>query len=344
MKNGNILSKKDYEDIELLKGITNSIDRLYHDIYELELENKINSSEFLQKIDYLTIALEVEANKYENMNLTKDRCLAVGSYIFEEVFLLPNKSNIELILSGEKSNRRTIRILSVLRHKMNREANEDDKVLKKIYAKARQLGVYHSREMIEKSWNIASELSSAFRDESFILFLSFIEEIIHYRKNIDFIPELTKAKYDFAFTNNKMESEMMKNQFNVFPSLFLNSKIIADLLGVQTKLYKLIKNDYGMNIVNSQINELLAISDLNFKNKDKTISGLLRQAYLRVGLLFMLDDAIMEANSIFHEYIDTDDYARISNDYQISEKMIIDSFKRIKKDREKHLNLSLVRD
>ena len=56
---------------------------------------------------------------------------------------------------------------------------------------------------------------------------------------------------------------------------------------------------------------------------------------LRSAFLFMSDEAVMEVNEKFHDFIESREYFQKYPNNQISEKKIIQCFKRIKSDRNK---------
>ena len=96
---------------------------------------------------------------------------------------------------------------------------------------------------------------------------------------------------------------MIDNNFTINEDLYLGSKLVADLCDIEKDVYNYMKDDYCEKISSKQILDFLDMSDLDYNDKVKSISSILRMSYIRACLLMMSDDKIYEVNSNFHEYI-----------------------------------------
>ena len=74
------LTETDIEDIEMLIRITKTIDSLYCQLYELEIYGLKDTPEYKKVLDNLNISLEVENNKYQELDLTYERCEVYKRY------------------------------------------------------------------------------------------------------------------------------------------------------------------------------------------------------------------------------------------------------------------------
>jgi len=336
------MQKQDYEKLESLLGYTNSVDVLYEKLYELEIAGLKSSEEYKNHLEYLTIALEVEAEQYEGISL--DRSQDIITFLDSEVIPMDFMDDVECVLSQKNENRAVRRILAILGNKVLLDDNFVKNVIPEcimdiLYA----IGMPNPEETVAHGINVSVQMNKVLQDETMNTFLSFVQEAIEDTNNQPFIAELLKVKYDIAFINKSVEAGMLTNNFDVQKSLMLSSKLTSDMLGIQDRLYELLKNGYGISVMTYQISEMLQISDLDYSIKNKAISSILREAIMRSALLLMDAEAIMDINTDYHDLVDDPKNAQIYEYSKISQSMIIRAFKKTKEDKEKYPVLSIVK-
>ena len=322
------LNEYDIKKIDMLFDITKSINVLYDKLYELEIADLKDSSEYMTYLEYLKMALEVEDERYKNIPLKQNE------KILEHIgnSLSNSKSNIECIVSQDVLNRVERRIFTIL----NNEFLVDDyEIEKTIELFAREEGLmFPPKSTINLAIN-SVRLINDFLEEGLKTFLSFIQKDINTRKKLR--KRLTKVKYDVAFINKNIEKELLRNTFNVDNVVIQNSEISAHMLGIEDFFYRIFKNDFGFKTAVYQIDCLLRIPDEEYNNRKIVVVALLRQALARSGFLFLDDDVIDEINFKFHEFADEKGYFE---NHKMSYATIIRAFKQINEDRKNHLTLS----
>ncbi len=334
------LRQSDYEQIEAVIKITSSIDILYRRLYDLEINNQKDTDEYKKILEYLDISLEVEKGNYEKMNLSANKCVLIINYLLEQRMSSDPKSDLETIILQEDFNRVIRRVISILGSKVLNDHSELQRMIpSQLIEMLQYLGLQNANELVMESIQSSVIMRQAFEKETLNTFLLFLQEVLEDKNYLSFRNRLLKAKYDIIFVNKDIESEMLISNFNVMNFLF-NSKITADFLSLDSNLYKILKNGYGVKISTYQIAELLELSDMDYSSQNTALASILRQLYMRSGFLLLDDEVISDVNYEFHEFVENPNYLNKHKEDKISISVIIQAFRKIKKDREKYGSLS----
>ena len=81
--------------------------------------------------------------------------------------------------------------------------------------------------------------------------------------------------------------------------------------------------------------KLLKIEDLDYNDNSKFIVSILRQCFIRASFLLMNNDSIEDLNDYFHELIDSEKFTNKYLNSNISQNLIIECFRKVRKDRVK---------
>ena len=336
-----ILNTSDFEFINSLIKTTSSIDTLYRKMCELEVNGEKDTEEYQQLLDYLNISLEVENKLYSDAKLNYSRCVAIVNFILNKK--LPDKflNDVESIMQQDYSNRILRRILNVLVHKIL----EDHESLKEMLPNEMielmyQIGMPNPDKIVSHAIYSSIELQKAFEKDSLNGFLNFLQEFIDNNDYKFYKKDLICTKYNTAFINKSVESEMISNKFEIPATFYINSRFVADITQTDLELYNLLKNLYGTKESTKQISEIIELGDMDYGDSKKAITSILRQCFMRANFLLMSDEAISDVNYEFHEFIEDKKYLERHPQDRISEQLIINCFKSIKKDKNKPCVLS----
>lgn len=336
-----ILNSSDFELINNLIKTTSSLDTLYKKMYELEINDKKQTEEYQKLLDYLNISLEVEDKLYSEANLSYSRCIAIVNFILNKK--LPDKflNDVESIMQQDYSNRVLRRILSVLVHKILEDYENIKEMLpNEIIDLMHQIGMPNPDKVVSHAIYSSIELQKAFEKDTLNGFLVFLQEFIDGKDYRFYKNDLISAKYNTAFINKSIESEMVNNKFEIPETFYVNSRFVADITQTDLELYNLLKNLYGVKESTKQISEIIELGDMDYSNSKKAITSILRQCLMRANFLLMSDEAISDVNYEFHEFVEDKKYLDRHPHDRISEQLIVNCFKAIKKDKNKPCVLS----
>lgn len=336
-----ILGPKELNKFSELFALTDKIDKIYIQLYKLEISGKKNSNEYNQKIEELKKAVVKERKAYDDELLTDDLCQALSALALQTMAIQPFTDNIESLVTNDKDNRKTRRVLNKLSDKiMNNPANLQQSFPDGLMSLLKALGVDDTDKMIKEGISTSVRMHQAFDKDVLSLFLSYVEEKIDQPGFSSLKDKLIKIKYTTSFITEDIERDMITSKFTVLDSIYVSSKFVADVLHVTDEAFIAIKNIYNIEIADNQMNGILAIDDYNYTEESKTLEAILRQSLLRANLFLISQDDIEGIKDNFQEYTNSQEYLNdISR--KISTSIIDEAFKVNSKDKSKHKVLSL---
>ena len=162
-------------------------------------------------------------------------------------------------------------------------------------------------------------------------YINFIEEYINeFNGNYNVCCALVNEKYYKLMLNKGLEKRFLKNKIRN-NNIDISSNFIYDLDICNESVCRSLTYIYNNYNVLDGISNILAIDDLDYEDNSNTIVAIKYQAIIRTCLLFMDDDTIMDVNDSFHEHIDNNKDKNVNN--TISQRIILDCFKKVKKDK-----------
>lgn len=296
-----IFEISDFKQMESLIKTASSIDSLYQKMYELEIHGKKDTEEYKKLFDYLIIALEVENKIYKDSKLDYKKGFAWFDYLIDNKLPFDYVSDLESIMRQDYNHRIIRRILNSLLYQITLE----------------------------------SDVQKALEKDVINAYLVFLQESIDKQNYHNLKKNLIKSKYNTAFIKKEIETEMILSNFTISNTLYISSRFIADLMNMDLEFYNMSKNLYGGKISMFQISELMEMQDESYNDPVKSTTSTLRQCLMRAAFLLMSDEIISEVNDEFHEIIESNEYLCRNPHDKISEQLVINCFKSIKKDQKK---------
>ena len=173
------------------------------------------------------------------------------------------------------------------------------------------------------------------------MFLSLIEDFINQPSLNNLRELLIRAKYKTSFIIPDIEGSLIDSTFNISPTVWINSRIVADAYRLEDEIYRTLKNLFGIEIANEQLNRLLEITDYDYSNKDKNTEAIFRQSFLRAVLSLIGSDVVENIEDDFKKHTSSVEYTLKINPSRISESLVNEAFKQINHDKTKQVVLSL---
>lgn len=335
------LSEQDYEWLDKIIQTTTSIRALYQKLFLLEANGGKDTLEYTKLFDYLNIALEVEEQAYRNANLDSNKCNTLMQYILNNKVPDGFVNDFESIIEADYSNMVLRRILNNLAYNVAFDYERIKNSLSKhLIASMKRLGIPNPQQYIFQAVYSGTELKRAFEKDILNGFLVFLEECTHKSDYQSFRKDLIYVKYNMSFVYKFLENDLVNNRF-VIPEVFtVSSVLVRDITQTDDDFYVSLKDDYGTKAAINQISALIQISDADYDDVNEIFTSILRECMLRSSFLFMSDEALLDINEEFHDFVENSEYLQEYPNNQISEKKIIQCFQGIKRDRNK-LKLSL---
>lgn len=337
MRNFN-LDKNDLKEIERLLKINTNINRLYTKLYTLEIEGKKDSDDYNKNIEYLSILIEGEDKIYSDPSLTTKKAISWAKFLFDQ------KSQNTFTQNKEKQeyNSIIIRIIDKLLSKIIKDYNTiinlSDREFTNIMT---MLGLKMPDKVDRDTKYKCIILTNAIEKDIHYNFLSFLKKYIEDPKYRTLKKALIIGKYSIIFANKDIESYYLNNNFNIPDDTYIYSTLVAEALQIKPELYRNIKDVIGYKIVNEQINKLLEISNIEYNDIMKSAISIIAQCLMSSALLCMSDEKINDVNYEFHELIEDKEYSSVYPNSKVSESIIIELFKSIKKNKSKVQTISL---
>ena len=297
------LSKDEYEIIDELLNITIKIKSAYDNLYHLELNHQQQSKEYCQIILKLKDYCEQEKNIYKSLEKDFNKNSNILDF-FKENYedKLDNSKFFQQIISFDDSFV-VIRIITKL------SQNYIESFGKRI--RKEDLEIFNSI-------NNGFEMKRLLLLDIFRCFLSITTKI-----------NINKIKYSLSYAYSEIEKEMFKNNFNAAENPYISFKMFGQINKLPMKIINEISKFYCLEFYNFVINEMLKYNDDDLEDKKIKEELMLNQSFLRAIFILLDDETIMDLNSMFHDKIDEKGF---DNKDKIVE-MIIDSYRKVKKDR-----------
>lgn len=336
------LHNSDFELIEKIVKITSDIEKIYMQLYYLEINGMKNKQEFNHLLNTLNLAIKTEKKIYSNIYLPYEKIDYIMWYIYENKLKPDSPDEIESLIKQKYDNRIFRRIITTLRKK----TIYNDKFIQCVFPKDifEIINRYEAKKsdgLVMRKIHGCVDLREAIENDTFNIYLILLQEFIDNKEYIMYKNELIRAKYNMAFIDELIEKKMIENKFEVKTPLHLRSGIVADLHEINIDIYKLLKNSIGEKSAIHQISELLIVYDREYDDSEKIISSILRQCMIRANLIIMNDESIMNINNRFKNLIQSRLYYSSHPEDHIGEEHVNKCFQLVKKDKEKTITLSL---
>ena len=244
----NILSKKDIENIEILIKITKTIDNLYQKLYSLELASLKDSLEYQKLLNNLSIAIETENNKYEELNLTYERCNAILEYLEKEKLPPEMDNDITSIVNEDYDNRIFRRIKHFIIRKIMLSYSEEllKPTLKDISKIISKISTEPS-VITQTEWQ--TNLQEAFEIDIYSFYLYFLEKMLKEITDDNLKERLLASKYYVSMIDKDIEKNLISSSFDIKCPFYFYTEYCKDLYNIPNFYFTLYKKGLSQKYI-----------------------------------------------------------------------------------------------
>ena len=329
-----ILEKEDYVLLDSLIRISDSIGKIYQNLFQLEISGKKNSSEYIKYLDYLSIAREVEQKMYDKNDMNALKCCELLKYILSQE-MMDNISDDQSLIKANYREGKVRRVYNILNGRMV----DDTKGMVYLMRKYNETDFTIPQEVVEINYK-GKVIERIIDKERNMLFLGILLHNIP-ENLIKRTSDLVNLKYYLAFINIDVEQELMLSSFKVDEKVPLLSNVIADCYGMKQTEYYTLQNIYGFSHSLQQVNHLLTFDDLHYLSSECQYQSYIYSSLLRSYMTFLSDISVLELNKKFNDILNSKAKEKIK--HYISERIIKRCFYNIYIDRNNQMVLKLVK-
>lgn len=310
------------EKIDDIYKLACSINKLYHELYSLEINNQKNDDNYNKIIEYLNIALEVENAYYEDNFNDFEECSACFTRIIDEMDK-GIESDLDSIINMHYDDAVVRRILGRINRKM---------------AMAPSFAVNNPLPKEKRKYSeqlFTNNLCSLVLCKSDVLhaFLSLLQTFIDKTKNEYYCDKLIHTKYYLSYLNKDVEETLKDNSFSISQKSLQNADYLYSLNNISTKDFYSAKNKYLMQQASRQLLKIIKVSDLEYKRERESLIVIMRLCFLKAFLLQMDNNHLIETQEIYKKIINQMANLSSFSSNNESKKIIYQIFEDIDKDR-----------
>ena len=318
------LKKEDYEDINSLIMISSQIKDLYDELYKLELDGKKETVEYSKVIEKLKSSLFVETNIYDRIGNSYEKSIQILMYLEQDNSKLKELEEIIPIFS---SNLIISRIKSrIIRNAILKSANiipDEAKLFLSINGVS-------SKEIME-SFSSSINIKESITLDLMNCLLAIIEKETISDKKIN--NGLKETKYIVSYLYQKVEKSLLENGFEIEKNPYIETILVGQINHWPNEIISKIKNLYGLEYYSQVLKSMLLYDDEDLKDDRIMIKMIINQTFLRTVFLLLDDETIMDLNSSFYDLIDDDKLQNVFENRQKIIEMIINAYRKVKKDK-----------
>lgn len=270
-----MLNSKQYQLLFELTKITESIRIIYEKLKLLEEINQKDSQEYKKNIDYLTICIEVETSKYNEIVNPSD---------LEELYSYLSKQNKKNCKDTEKLvcyERIRNNIFMKLSNNLKSESYHIDDETEELKISTQKM-------------NVILNMALSNEYEYNILFLSLIDKCI--TENFSpYTDEFIDLKYDTCFCDRQIEKLVIENNFSINTR---NYYMIDD----GGELFKQGREEFAQKIAIKTMSKMLSNTDKTISNGRFSFMVFVQMYQLCASLIMLYDtDSFIELKTNFKE-------------------------------------------
>lgn len=327
------LSIEELTELEKILQLDQNISNIYDKLCELEVNRQKESEEYEQLRIKLTAEITHENEILQNPRMAYERCLKYCKLISDKLSIDIADNSIFTTLKNYDS--RVLRRLQLTLRTKIRLNPEYQKYLLSEATKMKNIPdpLHDFSDNIRIDYELSNDINS--------IFLSILEDSLAKPHNKEYRPQLTKAKYCISLVYKELESILLAFKFTMQEHVYINSKIIVEMLKRDKEAYDSIKYSKLKVELSTQINRLLEIDDTSYNTPNTNVNLIISSYYLRALLSLMTPAEIDTFKREFSDKITSLEYLQSHPNHRISESVIVNCFRYFNHDREKNHILSL---
>lgn len=293
-----ILTIDDYKKINDLIRIAESIKILYQKLSDLESKGLKNSSEYIKYIDYLNISVETEDSIINELNLTEEKSLNLIKYILNDrMFITKNIDEVPLSIY-----RVLCYLLDRIIDDMDKEAIGLVKDENYIFSLLRKNTI--NNLMCENLYT-SLKMEQCFEKDYINNLLYYLNVEIDNTYNKELKKNLIYYKNNLIFKYKSVEHSLKEMNYETNDKIYIDSKYVADYLGINQDNYNLLQSMYGKNISINAINKIFSMDNLKLNNIKGKELLIIYCSILKSSLIFLNDKGFEMIKKYFYDTVST---------------------------------------
>jgi hypothetical protein len=284
------INKYDKSNIKIIRKITNLILNQYKVVYEMECNKKNNTDDYIKQVSRLKTLTDLEKEYYDKLQLDGKKSSIIIKYLFQDKNINDfNDINKYLINNEENDLNKVIRRMFcnlIIFIKQDYDYFLDN-LINKLGGFFEQMNFDEKNEFIRNNFEKSYVLSRSIIKDRDYAYLIFLQKKINDTTYIKIKNKLIYAKYNMAFFNPDIESNLISDLFNVNDNLQMSSKMMSEVLDIPSRDYVIIKNNYLQNEMVEDLNLILNKNNGFYLNENNFINLLLNNCFLRASMLLM---------------------------------------------------------
>ena len=319
--------EKQYDGlINKLLIVIESIDSLYNELYRLEKAGKKDSEQYSQYIKQLKKYIEEENKIYQNAHLSASEANDLADYIIEEKLPEDFTNDTESIATRNYNNKHLRRIVSYLVHIVMYDYQHVGKLIpESLLDTLTTTSISEPDKLVSSSIMASIELQSTLEEDNNNAFMFFLQKGIDETTKLDIRDDLLQCKYYSIFINKKLEEQLLANNLQIPNNLTSNADRVSSPDLMDSYSYLSIKESYGVKEVGHQISELIEITDFDYHDQAQKVNLVIRQCFLRAGLLFLRSKTIDKIKDQLKIFLNSKQFSERNPHHQIGEDAVFNS-------------------
>ena len=265
------LNKEDYNIVESLINVSESLYENYIKLKKLEISGKKESVEYQKTINCLKTTLYLEESLYQKIENDKNSLNSLLNYFVSNP-LNDLTEEIKVTLSNNQSDLIKMRIILRL-------ITIKDKFLNHIKSVTKQLKVRTAVQMDILN-TVLNILNRYLNDNNYQVIFN----------------DLFDFKYNLSFMYKFIEEEFLNNNFNINPDLYISGNLVAELNYVPINYLQSYQNLFSKKLLDIYLFNTPKCSD----NSDK--KAILSEIISRACLIFIDEITIEKLRGILEKY------------------------------------------
>lgn len=317
--------KNELQIVESLLEAATTIDNIYENLYNLEITGKKDSEDYRKLLNALKKAKKIEEARIKQANIDYDQAIKIILLLQNTPTWIKN-NNLYCTLLQKYDDRVIRRIINIFNYQIKISIKYQEKhKSKEIIEFLHILG--ETEEDLLKDMSNYEKVNFAINDDIESTLIAILSDYISNPAYSIYKNQLIKAKYYIAFINRNIESQLLAKGFDSTEETYINSTLIANMLGKTQEEYHSIIAINTLYYLMPQISELLSITDDDYSVPEKNVESILRQCYIRAMLTMLSDEDVQKVNNKFLSIINSKQYIQKHTTDSISENAVACCFK-----------------
>lgn len=267
--------------ISILLKDAEAVEKLYNELYNLELHGERNSEKFDKNLNFLHETLAVEVNDYNRLSLPTDTYIDAINFLYDQLGSRQNVSDIEVLISQQNDFLTIRRVLHNLKQKVMGEYD-----LYKPYVATSLV------ELLNAPVKIGINIY-AYNPQNIYLYnflhnycmtkaMNIIDDKLSNDENMsNHKAEFLKFIYNCAFLNfSRDNGDALYNRLTSRYFLDLDFDLTANFMGKNIRNAEYIKENYILQSIDNNFDELIRSNE-----SVDSVQSILRLTFFEIALL-----------------------------------------------------------